>query len=81
MKERVLKVIGRQFNQAPSAISMDTHLFNDLSLDSLDIVELTLSLESEFKVVIPDDVAENMQTVDDVVKYFEKLDFKPEVQA
>ncbi len=52
---------------------MDTNLMKDLSADSLDAVEIIMAIEGiEFGIEIPDEDAENIQTVGDLVKYVEE---------
>src|SRR5262245_23594595 len=53
------------------SVSHSTSFVNDLQLDSLDLVELAMELEEEFELDIPDDVAERMITVGDVVCYIQ----------
>ena len=53
---------------APGAINAETR-FSDLGADSLDTVEIIMELEEEFDVLIPDDVAERIQTFGDAVRY------------
>ena len=69
---RITKVI-RECGLAPGheAITPDTNLINDLGCDSLEIVDLMLTLESEFGVKIPDEDAQRFETVGDVVKWIE----------
>ncbi len=50
----------------------DTTTFEDLGADSLDKIEITLQLEDNFKIEIPDDEAEKLLTVGNVVKYIEE---------
>ena len=51
--------------------SNESHLQEDLNADSLDLIELTMALEEAFDIDIPDEVAEKLNTVGDVVKYVE----------
>jgi acyl carrier protein len=53
------------------SITADT-LFHDFGADSLDTVELVMELEEEFDISIPDDVAERLRTVGDVIRYIEE---------
>ena len=48
-----------------------TSIINDLGADSLDVVDLLMSIEDEFEVEVPDDEIENIKTVEDLVKYIE----------
>ena len=50
---------------------MDASIFDDLGADSLDVVDLVMSLEEAFDIEIPDDQVENIKTVGDIVKYVE----------
>ncbi|MDF2882685.1 MAG: acpA, partial [Clostridiaceae bacterium] len=50
-------------------ISIDSSFVDDLGADSLDIVELIMALETEFDLEIPDEDAEKISTVNDVVEY------------
>lgn len=71
--ERVKKLIVDELNVDESKIQMDTHLVDDLGADSLDAVELIMSIEEEFGIEINDDVAQNMKTVRDIVSHLENL--------
>lgn len=50
---------------------MDTKIAEDLEADSLDVVELLMSIEDEFEVEIPDEEIENLKTIGDVVEYIQ----------
>lgn len=67
--ERVKKVIIEQLGVAESAVTTEASFLDDLSADSLDIVELVMALEEEFDIEIPDEDAEKVTTVGDVVDY------------
>lgn len=71
----VKKTVSSQFNVKPSAISKNTHLDTDLNFDSLDKVTLQCYLESKLKKFVPMDEnwIDNMQTVDDIVKYVDQI--------
>jgi len=66
MKEIIMEQLGIE---DASTITMDATFVDDLSADSLDIVELIMSLEEKFELEIPDEEAEKIVTVGDVVKY------------
>ena len=53
------------------AVTLEASIQNDLGADSLDIVDLVMSLEEEFDCEIPDEEIENIKTVGDIVKYIE----------
>ncbi len=67
--ERVKKVIIEQLGVTESAVTSEASFLDDLSADSLDIVELVMALEEEFDIEIPDEDAEKVTTVGDVVEY------------
>ena len=66
LKEIIIKQLGVEDEVA---ITMEATFVDDLSADSLDIVELIMSLEEKFELEIPDEDAEKIVTVGDVVKY------------
>lgn len=67
--ETVKNIIADQLGVNASEISASSDFIDDLGADSLDIVELIMALESEFDLEIPEDEAENVRTVGDVVDY------------
>lgn len=67
--EKVKGVIVEQLGVAEGNITMKASFIDDLGADSLDIVELIMSLEEEFDIEIPDSDAEKVVTVGDVVEY------------
>lgn len=73
MFEKVKSVLAQQFELDPESITMDTNLIDDLDADSLDVVELIMSLEDEFGIAISDNDAAQLYTVGRIVDYLEKL--------
>ena len=69
--EKVKKILSEQFDVEEDRINGDTSIINDLGADSLDVVDLLMSIEDEFEVEVPDDEIENIKTVEDLVKYIE----------
>jgi len=70
--EKVKKVIVEELSvKDPSIITEDTDLAADLGADSLDAVEIIMSLEEEFDLQINDEEAQNIKTVGDLVRYIE----------
>ena len=61
-----------QLQVEESEITMDTNLMKDLSADSLDAVEIIMAIEDEYGIEIPDEEAENIQTVQDLVRFVEE---------
>ena len=62
--EKVQKALAEQFEVSPDTITLDTNLIDDLGADSLDVVELIMSIEEE---------AANLVTVQRIVDYVEKI--------
>ena len=71
--EKVQEALAQQFDMDPQAITMDTNLIDDIGADSLDVVELIMSLEDEFGIAISDEDAAQLYTVRRIVEYLEKL--------
>ena len=71
--ETVKENLAKQFEIDPETITMDTNLIDDLGADSLDVVELIMSLEDSFGITISDDDAAKLSTVGAIVEYLERL--------
>ena len=71
MLEKVKAVIVEQLGVDEDQVTLDASFADDLGADSLDTVELIMAFEEEFGVEIPDDEAEKIKTVKDVVDYIE----------
>lgn len=70
--EKVKKIIIDKLGVDESEVTNEASFNNDLGADSLDTVELIMEFEKEFNIAIPDDQAENIQTVGDAIAYIEK---------
>ncbi len=68
---RVKKIIAERLSLSEDEIRMDSSFLDDLGADSLDIVELIMAFEEEFDIKIPDEDAEKIETVKDVVDYIQ----------
>ena len=71
--EKVRNALAQQFEMDPETITTDTNLIDDIGADSLDVVELIMSLEDEFGITISDEDAANLYTVGRIVDYLENL--------
>ena len=69
--ERVVEIVSEQLNVDQDKITTESSFINDLGADSLDTVELVMAFEEEFSVEVPDEDAEQLQSVGDVVNYIE----------
>ena len=69
IEDRVKKIVCDQMGTTPDKISLETSFINGLGADSLDTVELVMEFEDEFEINIPDEDAEQIQTVGKAVEY------------
>lgn len=69
--EKVKVILAEQFDVEEDKITGETDLQEDLGADSLDVVDLLMSIEDEFEIEIPDDEIENIKTVGALVSYIE----------
>jgi acyl carrier protein len=72
VKSRVISIIVDKLGVDEGEVTLEASFTNDLGADSLDTVELIMEFEKEFNIAIPDDQAENIQTVGEAVSYIEK---------
>ena len=73
--EKIQKIIAEELCVEQGRITLQADFLEDLEMDSLDVVEIIMSLEDEFGVEIPDDEIEGIKTVEDLVNYLaNKLD-------
>lgn len=71
IEERVKEIIVDQLGVSADQVTPEAKFVEDLGADSLDTVELVMALEEEFDVEVPDDEAEKLQAVKDVVSFIE----------
>ena len=71
--EKIQEILAEQFEVSAESVSEDTNLVDDLGADSLDVVELIMSVEDEFGISVPDEDAAGLTTVGKIVDYIEKL--------
>ena len=71
--EKVRDALAQQFEVDPESITMETSLIDDLGADSLEVVELIMSLEDMYGISISDEDAAQLYTVRKIVEYLEKL--------
>lgn len=75
-EQRVKNIIVEQLGVKAEQVIPEAKFIEDLGADSLDTVELVMALEEEFGNEIPDEQAEKLQSVGDVIKYVEELQEK-----
>lgn len=71
INDKVKEIISKQLSVDVKKISDSTNIAEDLGADSLDLVEILMSLEDEFGVSIPDEAIPEIKTVKDVVDFIE----------
>lgn len=71
MFEKIRKIIADQLNIAEDRITPEVRLIEDLGIDSLDTLEMLMALEDEYGIQISNEDAQELKTVEDIVKYIE----------
>lgn len=70
--EKIKEILAEQFDiDDLSTLNENTNIADDLGADSLDVVEVLMSIEDEFKVEIPDEEIENIRTIGQLAAYIE----------
>ena len=69
--DKVKEIIVDQLDADENDVTQDASITDDLGADSLDVVDLVMSIEEEFDIEVPDEEVANMKTVGDIVKYIE----------
>ena len=70
--DKVRDIVVDQLGVEADEVNLDSTFIDDLGADSLDIVELIMAFEEEFGIEIPDEAAEKIKTVQDVVSYIDQ---------
>lgn len=73
MMEQIRKIISNQLNIPMDKVLPESKIIQDLGADSLDIVELLMTLEEEFGVVVTDEQAQELVTISDIENLISKL--------
>lgn len=74
MKERILEIIAEQFNMDVNELDEDMNFQEDLNADSIELVELVMTIEEEFETEVSEEDLEKLKTVGDVIDYVEDLE-------
>ncbi len=70
--EKVIAILADQFDAEEDSLTPETSIVDDLGADSLDVVDLLMTIEDQFEIEIPDSEVENIKTVGDLVNYIEE---------
>lgn len=70
--ERVREIICDQLDLEEDRVTMETNIVEDLEADSLDLVDLSMTLEDEFGIEVPEEQVEDFHTVGDIVRYIDE---------
>ncbi|MGD9559972.1 MAG: acyl carrier protein [Oscillospiraceae bacterium] len=70
--ERIRQILSDQLDLDEEKITMESDIVEDLEADSLDVVDLVMTIEDEYGLEVPDDQIENFRLVGDVVRYIEE---------
>ena len=71
-EKKIRQIIAEQLGLGEDEVKLEASLVDDLGADSLDIVELVMAMEEEFEMEIPDEDAEKIVTVKDILDYVKK---------
>ncbi|HEY5995489.1 MAG TPA: acyl carrier protein [Candidatus Deferrimicrobiaceae bacterium] len=71
IEQKVKAIVAEQLERDVNEVTADASFVDDLGADSLDIVELVMKMEEEFEIEIPDEEAEKIKTVKNVVEYIQ----------
>jgi len=69
--DAVVAVVAKQLNKKPADIKPTDRIAEDLGADSLDVIDMLMNLEESHGVIIPDEAAQNLKTVADVVAHLD----------
>lgn len=69
--DKIKEILGEQLSVDPDKITMNSLLEEDLDADSLDAIDIVMSIEDEFQVEVPDEVIADMKSVGDIVNFIE----------
>lgn len=69
--DEVKEILAEQLDIDPEIIEMTSNLQTDLGADSLDAIDIVMSIEDQYGIEVPDSVIENMRSVEDIVSFIE----------
>lgn len=69
--DEIKDILAEQLDVNPDTIEMSSDLSSELGADSLDAIDIVMSIEDQYGIEVPDSVIENMKTVEDIVNFIE----------
>ena len=72
MIEKVKELLGKQLHMDPATIDDDASILDDLGADSLEVVEMLMTIEEEFGINVPDEDVPELRTVRSVAEYLQR---------
>ena len=69
--DEIKDILAEQLDVNPDTIEMSSDLSSDLGADSLDAIDIVMSIEDQYGIEVPDSVIESMKTVEDIVNFIE----------
>ena len=73
IKEKIYEIVARKLKTEASLIPEDANLKKELGADRIDTVEIVFEIEEEYKIAVPDELAETINTINDAVSVVEEL--------
>ncbi len=71
--EKVKELVAEQLGISPDEIKKESNIVEDLGADSLDVIEMLMTLEEEYGITIPDDKINQVKTIGEIVELIESL--------
>ncbi len=71
LSDRIQSIVAEQLGVDRAEVTKDASILDDLGADSLDVVELVMTLEEAFEIEVPDDAVEEMRTIGDIQRFVE----------
>ena len=71
LSDRIQSIVAEQLGVDRADVTKDASILDDLGADSLDVVELVMTLEEAFEIEVPDDAVEEMRSIGDIQRFVE----------
>lgn len=71
--EKIRTILSEQLSVEEEEITLDSNIIDDLGADSLDLVDMAMTVEDEFGLELPEEMLEKVQTVEDIITYIDKM--------